>query len=514
MTTFGIHHTFETYEGTHVSGIQMRLEENVIPFFSENLSFAPREALIHEVPDGKTGIQCPQVWEPKGSPGHSRSIRSADLGNLLQRGGPMKTKSFGLSVGAAILVSLAVAPAISAHHSFGAEYDLSKPITLHGTVVKWEMINPHSYITVEVKNDDGSVTRWNVQFGAPSFLYRNGWRKDSVKPGDELTISGYLAKDGSHTAFGQVAHLPDGRRVLGGPAPNASSTPGDPARLRKNRTDRWPVRFTRAKNAIFAAALVLIAMSPATAQVPPGGGPKTLRTSPGTPRYRDWPTATPTFRGFGTMKSAPRRCARRDRSATTIARASRFRIRTCRSLEKIKDYRFTHDLYADPEAHCHLPGVPREIEQPSGIFPFKIIQDQKYIVILFEYTHDVRIIPEDGSPHPNHYAAWNGDSRGHWEGDTFVVDVANFNGRTWLDMDANFVDENEHVIERYTMTDPNSIALAATVEDADRIFKTLDHALDPQEESCQGTPGGIRLPRGRTRCGPLSSLGRQSIEQS
>jgi hypothetical protein len=85
---------------------------------------------------------------------------------------------------------------------------------------------------------------------------------------------------------------------------------------------------------------------------------------------------------------------------------------------------------------------------------------------LFEYTHDVRIIPEDASPHPSHYAAWNGDSRGHWDGDTFVVDVANFNGRTWLDMDANFVDENEHVVERYTMTGPNSIALAATVEDA------------------------------------------------
>jgi hypothetical protein len=134
--------------------------------------------------------------------------------------------------------------------------------------------------------------------------------------------------------------------------------------------------------------------------------------------------------------------------------------------QKIKDYRFTHDLYADPEAHCHLPGVPRETEQPSGIFPFKIIQDEKYIVILFEYTHDVRIIPEDGSPHPSHYAAWDGDSRGHWDGDTFVVDVANFNGRTWLDMDANFVDENEHVVERCTMTGPNSIALAATVEDA------------------------------------------------
>jgi hypothetical protein len=133
--------------------------------------------------------------------------------------------------------------------------------------------------------------------------------------------------------------------------------------------------------------------------------------------------------------------------------------------DKIREYRDLHDPYHDPEAHCHLPGVPRTIEQPSSIMPFRIIQDEKYVTFLFEYVHDVRIIPEDGSAHPKQYWAWDGDSRGHWEGDTFVVDVANFNGRTWLDMDANFVDENEHVVERFTMTGPNSIAYSATVED-------------------------------------------------
>jgi Family of unknown function (DUF6152) len=123
-----------------------------------------------------------------------------------------------------------------AHHSFGAEFDLDKPITLHGTAVKWEMINPHGYITLDVKNDDGTVTRWSVEMGAPSSLYRNGWRKDSVKPGDELTISGYRARDGSDTMFGSQARLADGRRVLGGapqttPAvqPQNSPAPEKPA---------------------------------------------------------------------------------------------------------------------------------------------------------------------------------------------------------------------------------------------------------------------------------------------
>ena len=133
--------------------------------------------------------------------------------------------------------------------------------------------------------------------------------------------------------------------------------------------------------------------------------------------------------------------------------------------DKIREYRDLHDPYHDPEAHCHVPGVPRIIEQPSSIMPFRIIQDEKYVTILFEYVHDLRIIPEDGSAHPKNYWAWDGDSRGHWEGDTFIVDVANFNGRSWLDMDGNFVDENEHVVERFTMTGPNSISYSATVED-------------------------------------------------
>jgi len=105
--------------------------------------------------------------------------------------------------------------------------------------------------------------------------------------------------------------------------------------------------------------------------------------------------------------------------------------------DKIREYRLSHDPYHDPEAHCHVPGVPRETEQPSSLFPFKIIQDEKYVTILYEYVHDVRIIPQDGSAHPKNYWAWDGDSRGHWDGDTFVVDVANFNGKEVINLSSN-----------------------------------------------------------------------------
>jgi hypothetical protein len=131
--------------------------------------------------------------------------------------------------------------------------------------------------------------------------------------------------------------------------------------------------------------------------------------------------------------------------------------------------------YEDPEAHCHLPGVPRALDQPAGLYPVQIIQDENYVALLHEAMHDVRIIPTDNSPHPKNYWAWDGDSRGRWEGDAFVVDVSNFNGRTWLDMAGNFVDENEHVLERFTLLDQDTILYEATVTDPTVFVKPVEY---------------------------------------
>jgi hypothetical protein len=129
--------------------------------------------------------------------------------------------------------------------------------------------------------------------------------------------------------------------------------------------------------------------------------------------------------------------------------------------------------YEDPEARCHLPGVPRALDQPAGLYPVQIIQDEKYVAFLHEAMHDVRIVPTDNSAHPRNYWAWDGDSRGRWEADTLVVDVSNFNGRTWLDMAGNFVDENEHVVERFTLMDRDTILYEATVTDPTVFVKPV-----------------------------------------
>jgi hypothetical protein len=124
-----------------------------------------------------------------------------------------------------VAVMLPVAEAI-AHHSFAAEFDAEKPVTLKGVVVKWEMMNPHGWITVDVAGTGGDKVRWMVETSNPNGLMRLGWTKNSLKPGDQITIEAYRAKDGSNTANAARVTLADGRSVFAGSSLNPQSAPG------------------------------------------------------------------------------------------------------------------------------------------------------------------------------------------------------------------------------------------------------------------------------------------------
>ena len=103
-----------------------------------------------------------------------------------------------------------------AHHSFAAEYDSAKPITLTGTVTKVEWMNPHARFYIDVKDEKGEMNNWELELGSPNGLMRQGWTRNSLEKGDQVTISGSLAKDGSKLANARTVKLADGRQVFAG----------------------------------------------------------------------------------------------------------------------------------------------------------------------------------------------------------------------------------------------------------------------------------------------------------
>jgi hypothetical protein len=131
----------------------------------------------------------------------------------------MKT---GFVVSAAGLMLLAAAPLL-AHHSFAAEYDSNKSVTLKGTVVKFDWVNPHSRLYMEVKDEaTGQAVQWELETGNVTTLQRRGWRRDTLKPGDAIVVTGYRAKDGTNLAAATTVSTADGKRLFAGSANDGS----------------------------------------------------------------------------------------------------------------------------------------------------------------------------------------------------------------------------------------------------------------------------------------------------
>jgi len=126
-----------------------------------------------------------------------------------------------LSILAGIGMLFQVMPA-SGHHAFSAEFDANKGIKLSGTVTKLEWSNPHAWLYVEVKDETGKITNWSFELGSPNGLVRRGWRRTSLKEGDQVTVQGFRAKDGSNVANAHSVTLPDGRSMFVG-----SEVPGE-----------------------------------------------------------------------------------------------------------------------------------------------------------------------------------------------------------------------------------------------------------------------------------------------
>jgi len=124
---------------------------------------------------------------------------------------------------------LALAGTAAAHHAFSTEFDASQPVTLRGTIASVEWINPHAFIHLDVKRDDGTIEKWMIEAGSPNTLVRRGLTRDSIAPGTEVIVFGYRHRNGSNTANGRDVTLPDGRRLfITSPGTGAPAAPEAP----------------------------------------------------------------------------------------------------------------------------------------------------------------------------------------------------------------------------------------------------------------------------------------------
>jgi hypothetical protein len=127
----------------------------------------------------------------------------------------MQSRLLKVAVSAGLLMAAALP--VAAHHSFSAEFDATKQVTLEGKVVAMEWVNPHSWLTIDVAKPDGTMERWRIEGGSPSVLLRLGWNRNSLPAGTRIKVIGFQAKDGSFRASSRDIEFPDGRKMdLGG----------------------------------------------------------------------------------------------------------------------------------------------------------------------------------------------------------------------------------------------------------------------------------------------------------
>jgi hypothetical protein len=330
----------------------------------------------------------------------------------------------------AVAVFLAIAPA-TAHHAIAAKFDSNKPVTLRGTVTEIDWANPHAHIFINVQ-DSGRITNWAVELESPVDLQKSGYSRDTVKPGDMLTVEGISARDGSKQAWAKsVVVASTGKKVFDVPTQQATSGGNQPARP----APRWP-----------------------------DGQPR-LGPPPGETGYWAKPSSTVL------MQSGANAQMDGDGLLRTIADVDKVAPfqRWARDLYELRQRNFLKD---DPLfLYCMPPGGPRQFQLPYGIQFVEDRERKRIFVLIGSGNHNWRFIYTDGraqqgqlrgdADNPLYY----GRSVGQWEGDTLVVDTKGFNERFWFTNGGLPHTDQLHLIERFSRADSNTLKYEVTIDD-------------------------------------------------
>jgi len=313
-----------------------------------------------------------------------------------------------------------------AHHNLAAEYDDKKPVTLKGTVTKFEWNNPHVFFYVDVP-EGGAITNWAVEWASPSDLRKVGWTDESLKVGDSVTVEGGLARDGSKQALGKSVAIAGGRKLSEAPTPShvAAKPSGKPA-------PRWP-----------------------------DGHPR-LGPLPGEKGYWAYPSvASLVETTAGNIRMSSEGLLANLADAGKVAPFQPW-------AKGLYEYRQRNLLKDDPMVSCLPPGGPRQFETGGGLQLLEQPDRKRIFVLSGGGNRNWRLIYLDGRANPQSEdvsPTYFGYSSGKWDGDALVIDTIGFNERFWFSNGGLPHTENLRLTERISRPDFNALKYEVTVND-------------------------------------------------
>jgi hypothetical protein len=333
----------------------------------------------------------------------------------------------------ALGLMMAAVPAL-AHHSFAAEYDEKKPVTLKGTVTQYAWDNPHVFTYIDVAEPGGQIASWAVEWESRIELKRAGWTQDSLKVGEQVTVEAVRARDGSNHAAGKSISVAGGKKLLA-----ANEASGIPVRRGKAKpAPRWPDGHVR------------------------------LGIGGGELGYWADPSASSLVADNVKIKM------NRDGLLANIADADK--VAPFKPWAKgLYVYRQRTLLKDDPMASCLPPGGPRQLMVPYGVQILEQPERKRIFLMSGGGNRNWRLIYTDGRELPTSEDAtptYYGNSVGHWDGDTLVVDTVGFNERFWFSNGGLPHTEKLKLTERFSRPDFETLKYDVTVDDPGAYTRT------------------------------------------